>query len=235
MPEPHCFGSLQTVAVRVAALDANGSPSPGASKGYVTDAVIEATVGVEVEEGDEFTLKNGWGGICATYKDCDRVKRVTVEMTLCQLDGELLSLLVGGSNIADLGGAGVGNSIGYELGDIDDACANGVCLEIWTKAWDGTSQATPAFAGGNTVVYHHFVMPKVKFQLGDLKFENDFMQVPVKGFGDSNPRITANGPYDDWSADIVARGGITNSLGWFMDATLPVAACGFKTVSSAAS
>ena len=235
MPEEHCFGSLQTVAIRVAKLDANGSPLTGAGNGYVTDAMIEATIGADIEEGDEFTVKNAAGSICQSFKDCDRFKRATVEMTLCHLDAELLTMLVGGSIIRDLAGTGSGDALGWETAGADDACVNGVALELWTKAWDGSSQATPPFGGGSTIAYFHFVLPKVKFQLGDLNFENDFMSIPVTGFGDENPRITSNGPFDDWVSDIVARGGITGALGFFLDTTKPTVACGAIAVPSAAS
>jgi hypothetical protein len=232
MAEPHCYGSLQVCALRVAKLDAAGSPDDGASNGYISDALIMARITTEVEEGDEFTLKNGCGAICQTFKDCDRVKRVPVEMELCQLDSELLSLLTNGSNIIEIS---TGDSIGYELPEADTACSNGVSLELWTKAWDGSYQATAPTFGGTTETWWHWVLPNVKFQIGDLTLENEILKVPVKGFGNENPRITADGPFDDWPSDIVARGGITSSAGWFLDDTLPTAECGFVNVPSAAS
>lgn len=235
MPEPHCFGSLQVCRMRIAKLNASGSPLTGALNGYVTNALIEATVDLEIEEGDQFTLKNGCGEICQTFRDCDRLVGASIEMDLCHLDAELVAFMTGSSVIRDLGGAGSGNAIGMEFAGTDDACADGVSLEMWTKAWDNTVQATPPFAGGNTNVYFHFVFPRTKFHVGQLTFENDFMRVPVAGFAEENPRITSNGPFDDWPADIAARGGITNIGGFFLDSTIPTAACGAISVSSAAS
>lgn len=234
--EPSRFGSLQAVRIRAAKLDANGSPLAGASNGVVVDGVIQVKMAPEIEAGAEFTTKNGQGGICQTYKDYDRIKRVGVEMTLCNLDAPLISILCGGSAILDLGGPGSGDVIGYELPNYDDAPNYGACLEVWTKAWDGSVQATPPFAGGTTIAYWHFVLPKVKCQVTDLTAENEFMKVPLKGFGDDNPRVTSNGPWDDWPADIIARGGITNALGWFLDTTLPdVSTDDFSAVTSAGS
>lgn len=236
MAEPSRFGSLQAVRIRAAKLDINGSPSPGASSGAVVDGVVMVKMTPELEEGDDFTLKNGQGGICQTYKDYDRIKRVQVELELCSLDAPLISILCGGTNIVDLAGPGVGNSIGYELSNYDDTPSYGACLELWTKAWDGSVAATPPFAGGTTQVYWHFVMPRVRLQVTDLTAENEFMRIPLKGYGDDNPRVTSNGPWDDWPADIVSRGGITNALGWFMDSTIPAVSTGdFSTVSGAAS
>lgn len=235
MPEEHCFGSLQVCRLRVAKLDANGSPSTGAATGYVSNALVQATVDLEIEEGDQFTLKNGCGEICQTFRDCDRLIGASIEMDLCHLDAELIAFMTGSSIIRDLGGTGDGDTIGMELASSDDACPNGVSLELWTKAWDSNVQATPPFLGGSTLAYFHFVFPRTKWQVGQLTFENDFMRVPVRGFAEENPRITANGPFDDWPADIAARGGITNIGGFFLDSTIPTASCGAIEVPSAAS
>lgn len=235
MADGNCYGSLQTAAMRVSALTATGAPDTGAGKGVITDAVIDLSVEAEVEEGDEFTLKNALGGICQTYKDCDRVKRVNVEMTLCQLDADLLSLLVGsGSLITKTGAPGAGDTLGFEIPDYNDPCPNGVCLEFWSKAWDGDQQATPTALSGS-LAYIHWVVPRAKFQIGKLEFKNDFLNIPVKGFGDSNAHITANGPFDDWPASIANRGGVQSSMAWFLDSALPTPACGFVAVTSAAS
>lgn len=229
-----CYSSLQVCRLRVALLDGNGSPDDGAANGYVTDAIINAKLGVEVEEGDEFTIKNGCGAICAQYKDDDRVKGATIGLELCHLDAYLISLLTGGSRILDLGGAGSGDTIGYELPGTDGSNP-GVCLELWSKAWNGAALATPAFAGGSTAVYFHFVLPLTKFQLGELTLENGILKVPANGFGRENPRITSNGPFDDWPADVVSRGGITKAMGWFFDTSMPSASCAPVNVTSAAS
>lgn len=235
MSEPQCYSTVQLCAMRVAKLDAAGAPDAGTSNGYITDATIEATIGVEMKEGADLEVENGCGSLCAAFKDCDRVKRSTVTMNLCTLDSELLSLLIGGTVFSDLAGAGVGDTIGYELPKISDACPYGVCLEFWTKAWDGAQQATPPFAGGTTPVYFHFVLPRAQFQLGSFDLKNEFGIIPVEGFGDENENVTADGPYEDWPADIASAGGITSALGWFFDSTLPTAACGFAEVTSAAS
>lgn len=234
MPEEHCFGSLQVCRLRAARLDANGSPLTG-TYGYVSDALVEATVDLEIEEGDKLTQKNGCGNICQTFRDCDRITGASLELKLCHLDAELISFLTGSTVIRDLSGTGQGDAIGMEFPASDDDCPNGVSLELWTKAWDNTQQATPPFLGGGTIAYFHFVFPRTKFQMGQMKFENDFMEIPVSGFANENSRITANGPFDDWPADIAARGGFTNVGGFFLDDTIPTASCGAISVPSAAS
>jgi hypothetical protein len=226
MPSPHCYGSLQVCALRVAALDASGAPLPGASNGYVSDSLIQASVSLELETGDDFTLKNGCGAICQTFRDCDRIKRAAVDLELCTLDSELIALLIGaGTLFTD---TGTGDAIGYELPSSAIDCPDGVSLELWTKAWDGASQAAAPFLGAPS--YYHFVFPKVRWQMGDLTMENEIMSIPLTGIADENPGMDADGPFDDWNADIILAGGFTTVGGWFLDDTLPTAACGYIAV-----
>lgn len=222
----HCYGSLQVCALRVAALTAGGAPDPGVDNGYVSDAIIQATIGVEVEEGDELILKNGCGALCQTFKDTDRIKRATVDLELCQLDAELIQLLIGGDLFSD---TGTGDTIGYQLPFVADAAPNGVCLELWSKAWDGASQATPTFLGGNAA-YFHWVFPLTKWQMGDMTLENDILTVTTNGFGTENSSMWVGGPYNDWNVDVENAGGITAAFGWFFDDVLPTAECGFVEV-----
>lgn len=224
MSDPHCFGSLQVCRLRVAELGTNGVPVEGAATGYVTDAVIKVDVSTEIEKGDELTLKNGCGSVCQSYQDYDRIKRLSVKMDLCQLDSELISMLVGG-DLYDTGG----DTFGYALPSVNDTPPAGVCMELWTKAWDGTEQATPA-STSNNAAYFHWVLPKATFTLGHITMENDIMTIPVEGYSNENTSLPAHGPFNDWPAAITAAGGITSPGGWFLDDAIPDAACGFIAV-----
>lgn len=224
MSDPHCFGSLQVCRLRVAELDAAGEAVAGVSNGYISDAVVKVDVGVEIEQGDELTLKNGCGDVCQSFQGSDKIKRVTLAMDLCQLDSELVSLLVGGTLIDS-----AGDTIGWALPSIDDAAPNGVCLELWTKAWDGTEQATPASLGG-AAAYFHWVFPRATFTLGDVTMENDIMVLPLTGYGNENSSLNADGPYNDWPGAVAAAGGFPTAGGWFLDDTIPEAVCGFVEV-----
>jgi len=231
MPDNHCYGSLQVCRLRVAALTETGAPDSGATNGYISDALIMATLDLQVDEGTEHLQKNGCGDICSRFIDCDKVKGVNVALELCQLDSELIGLLTGAQVFTDVAS---GDAIGIELPDLADDCPNGVCLELWTLAWDGSSQATPPSLSGS-IAYWHFVIPKYRPQPSAFTLEDGILAFPLKGPGESNPNITVNGPFDDWDTDVVDQGGIRNSLGWFLDANLPATTCGYVNVPSAAS
>lgn len=231
MSEP-CFGSLQVVRMRAAKLAPSGAPLTGADNGWVTRGVIDVDLSLTFEEGTKITQKNGGGEICNTFRDCDKLTGADITLNLCQLEYGLIAFMTSAGVLNDLG-AGV--PIGFEFPASTDSCPDGVSLEFWTKAWDSGSQAVPAALGGVDVAFHHWVFTRTKFNLGDVKMEDDFMQIPLKGFAEENLNLTANGPFEDWPADIAAQGGFSSIGGAFLDTTLPDDACDFIAVTSAAS
>lgn len=220
-----CFASLQVCGIRVARLNAAGAPVAGSSSGYVSDAMISVDVGLEVTTGDDLEVKNGCGSLCAAFKDCDRLKRVTLGMTLCQLDTELIELLTGATTFTSGGSA-----IGLQLPSTGADCPVGASFEVWTKAWDGGEQGVAASVGGAT--YFHFVFPRTKWRIGNFTLENKFLEAKLEGFGEENSQITANGPFNDWPAAVAGAGGVTRIGGWFYDDAPPTAQCGYIPVAA---
>lgn len=223
-----CYASVELAALRIATLTASGNPDTGAGKGYVTNAAIQMGVTVEVETGTEFTQKNGLGGICATLKQPDTVKRVTLALELCQLDSQLIAMMTGGTQVTS-----GGNTIGMLLPEVGSTPPP-ICVEAWTKAWDGGQQAVNAFTTPNAS-YFHFVFPFVQWAQGQFTMEEGFMVIPLNGSGSENSLITANGPFDDWPTPVANLGGITRIGGWWVDDDLPTAACAAIAVTSTAS
>lgn len=218
MPAPNCYGSIQACRLRIGALDDSGAPDPGLTNLVVTDALIQVQTSYEIETGQEFTQKNGCGEICQTFKEEDKIKRVNLELQLCQLDYELLVLMLGATAIngTDLVSAGSA-VIGYDLPSSTAGTSNGVSMEAWTKAWDGGSQ--PNSFGGDPL-YHHFVWPKTTWVPGQRTLQSGILVVPLTGIGTENPAI-GDGPANDFP--------FTNPSGAeqaFLDDTIPEAACG---------
>lgn len=229
----NCVGSLQVCRLRVAQLTAGGLPDAGVDTGYTSDAIIQANISVELESGDDFVLKNGCGNLCQTFKDADRVKRVNIDMELCQLDSELVGLLVGADTFVDMSN----NTLGAALPSSTDTPSNGVALELWTKAWDSNQQANASLIGGssNDVLYFRWFFPFVRFQLGAMTLQNDILRIPVAGYGQENDDMPSEGPFQDFPTAVDTAGGITTAGGWFLDDTLPAAQCGYITVPAVSS
>lgn len=230
----NCVGSLQVCRIRVAQLTSGGLPDAGLDTGYISDAIVQANLTVELEAGDDFVLKNGCGALCQTFKDADRLKRINIDMEFCQLDSELVGLLVGADtfydNVEEV-------TIGAALPSSTDTPPNGVAMELWTKAWDSNQQANASLIGGSStdVLYFRWFFPSVRFQMGALTLQNDILRIPVTGYAQENSEMPADGPYQDFPTPVVSAGGITTAGGWFLDDTLPAAQCGYIEVPAIAS
>lgn len=220
--------SVDICALRIAKLTTAGAPNPGASNAYKACSVMSLGVKTEVEGGDDKSVKNGCGDLCAILRTPDLVKGITLDMELCLLDAQLNEMLTG---------AGVYTSGGNAIGGAWPAVGvtpSPVCIEAWSKAWDNDQQAVPAFTTPSAA-YIHWIFPFTRWTPGDVTLENDISTWPVTGVGSENDRITANGPFDDWPASVSGPGLVGRLGSWFFDSTLPTCDGSYSTVTSAAS
>jgi hypothetical protein len=179
-------GSLFALGMRVTKLAANGSPLVGAENSYVTDALIQAQLGLEYEDGEEIVQRNGGGQICLTYKAPDSLKRGTITgLQICTPDPVVLSFMTGG-NILENGD----DQVGYQAPEVGtDPNPNGFSLELWSRAIiDG------AYAGYYWwVVPRAFVRPSGEWAISGT----DPLTPEFEGFSTQNPNWL-DGPQNDW-------------------------------------
>jgi hypothetical protein len=179
--------SIQGVSIRVTRLDAAGNLMAGAGDSYTTSAFMRVSFTPEYEEGDEITEKGANGIVCVTYKAPDTLKRITMELAICEPDPELSALVSGGLLLRkNLGTADQpdNKSIGWAAPGVgDDPAGNGVALEVWSHAIkDGKKSGT--------LPYFHWVFPYVKMrQSGDRVIENGLMANTFEGYGLGNPNF----------------------------------------------
>ena len=88
--------SVQGAAIRVTRLTASGALSTGVLDSYTTSAFMRVSFTPEYEDGEEITEKAADGTVCVSYKAPDRLKRVTMELAICEPDPELTALMSGG-------------------------------------------------------------------------------------------------------------------------------------------
>jgi hypothetical protein len=176
--------SIQGVSIRVTRLDAAGNllNTPGDS--YTTSAFIRVSFTPEYEEGDEITEKAADGTVCVVYKSPDTLKRITMELAICEPDPELTQLLSGGLLLRkNLGTFATPNrkSVGWSSPAVgDDPAATGVAIECWSHAIkDGKKSST--------LPYFHWVFPYAKVrQSGDRVIENGLLANTFEGYGLGN-------------------------------------------------
>jgi hypothetical protein len=194
--------SIQGVGIRVTRLDAVGNLLNGPGDSYTTAAFMRVSFTPEYEEGDEITEKSANGSVCVTYKAPDTLKRVTMELAICEPDPELTNLISGGLLLRkNLGTFGAPNnkSIGWAAPAVgDDPSGNGVALEVWSLAIkDGKKAAS--------LPYWQWVFPYVKLrQSGDRVIENGLLANTFEGFGLGNISF-GDGPDDRWEFPVATE------------------------------
>jgi hypothetical protein len=143
----------------------------------------------EYEEGDEITEKGANGVVCVTYKAPDTLKRITMELAICEPDPELSALISGGLLLRkNLGTTGQPDhkSIGWAAPGVgDDPAGNGVAIEAWSHAIKDGKRA-------GTLPYFHWIFPYVKMrQSGDRVIENGLLANTFEGYGLGNSSFQA--------------------------------------------
>jgi hypothetical protein len=186
--------SIQGVSIRITRLDAAGNLLNGPGDSYVTSAFMRVSFTPEYEEGDEITEKNANGVVCVTYKSPDVLKRITMELAICEPDPEITSLISGGLLLRK------GNqSIGWAAPGVgDDPAGYGVAVEVWSHAIANGKKST-------TLPYFHWVFPYAKLrQSGDRVIENGMLATTFEGYGLGNVNFN-NGPDGRWEFDVAAE------------------------------
>jgi hypothetical protein len=176
--------SVQGVSIRVTRLDAAGNLLNGAGDSYTTSAFMRVSFTPEYEEGDEIVEKSADGTICVSYKAPDTMKRITMELAICEPDSELTALISGGLLLRKNFGtfaAPDNKSVGWSAPSVgDDPTGNGVSLEVWSFAVkDGRRAAS--------LPYFHWVFPYARLrQSGDRVIENGMLATTFEGYGLGN-------------------------------------------------
>jgi hypothetical protein len=176
--------SVQGVAIRVTELNSTGGL---VSRSYSSKSFIRVSFTPEYEEGDEITEKNADGTVCVTFKAPDTLKRVTMEVAVCDPDPILSAMLSGGVVLAgDPDGAGTETSapMGWASAQVgEDPSGDGVAVEVWSRAIVDGKPANPN-------PYYHWVFPYVKTRLsGDRVIENGLLANTYEGFGVGNAQF----------------------------------------------
>jgi len=180
--------SIQGVSIRVTRLDASGDLLNEDGDSYTTSGFLRLSFTPEYEEGDEMTEKGADGTVCVTYKSPDTLKRITMELAICEPDPELTQLISGGLLLRKNLGTYASpdrKSIGWSSPATgDDPAGNGVAIECWSFAIiDGKKAAT--------LPYFHWVFPYAKLrQSGDRVIENGMLATTFEGYGLGNTNFS---------------------------------------------
>lgn len=187
--------SVQGVSIRVTRLASDGNLATDDLDSYTTSKFTRVSFTPEYEEGDEITEKAADGTVCVSFKAPDTLKRVTMEIAICEPDPELTHLLSGGLLLTKRttpATASTAKSVGWASAQVgEDPSRDGVAIEVW-------SYAVTAGKRASTRPYFHWVFPYVKVRAsGDRVIENGLLASTFEGFGLGNIEFDT-GPDAKW-------------------------------------
>ena len=202
--------SITASTIRVTRLTPSGAPMVGEKNAYVTKAFISVSLTPEYEDGDEFTQKNAAGAVCVSYRTADTLKRVTLEIALCNPDPEFTEIVSGGVLLSE-GTGEEARSVGWLAPQIGvDALPNGVAIEVWSGAMiDGRPAPVDP--------YFHWLFPYANMrQGGDRVIENGILATSFEGWAVGNANFGKGGssattPWK-WASDRAYGYGRTSAI-----------------------
>lgn len=208
-----CLPHVQACAMRVARLEPNGVPDPGANNLYVSNALSLLVVTPVYEDGDEIRQKNACGEVVVNYRDDDSLLRFDVQLTILTPDPELMEMLSGGATMTS------GDAVGWKSPAIGKITGNGISIELWSKRIDdGVLDAGFPYA--------RWVLTRVKnLRMGEFRFENGPVVPQFTGQAYENDNWF-DGPLNDWTGDD------DRAFAFMPDTGIPTASCGYQTIAA---
>lgn len=224
-----CFGQYAVCAIRVSRLDENCCPMEGENNAVAQRCVISFTASPEREEGTEYNCTDGCGDVCWTVKDCDKEKRMNLDLEMCIRDLEMIELLSTAQVCLD----DAGNCIGLERQGVDVDCPNGAVVELWAKVGFGTGACPPdPTTADTTPKWWRFTYPRAFMWMGDTTMEDDVYNVNLTGYSENNPCFV-DGPFNDYPAAKPLSPGALESILLDVEGP-PETACGYIPVPAQA-
>lgn len=209
-----CLPSIQACALRVARLEANGVPDPGADNLYVSNQLVTATITPNYRDGQEFNIVTACGDVLLDFQDDPRLRWWDVELSIATPDPELTELLAGGIVLED------GDDVGWASPALlQRTNPYGVSIELWSRRVDENGDVDD----GHPFLW--WALPKVKsLHAGARNFENAPMNNPfVGGRAVQNPNWF-DGPMNDWPVRS------DRAVEYITTDVLPDTLCGYQSI-----
>lgn len=189
-----CLGQYAVCGIRTARLDQSCQVVPGINNAVAQRCVVTFTASPEREDGTEYVCKDGCGIVCWTIKDCDKEKRMNLDVELCVRDLDQIEIMTGAHLVLDADG----NTIGLERQGPNGVCTNGATLELWAKVATGSGACPPSTpTQATTPGWWRYSYGRSFMLMGDTTMEDGVYQISMTGYAEVNPQF-GNGPFNDY-------------------------------------
>lgn len=151
MTTPNCPASVQVCAMRVSRLNpTTGQKISGATNAYVTAAIASIDPKPTYRAGTDLEIPNACGGLVASLKNRDTLKRIDLDVTLKTPDPELEEMLIGSALI--LGSYGANRTFADGATTSGSAIVTSPALAQFQYADIGRPISGTGIPGGATII-----------------------------------------------------------------------------------
>lgn len=216
-----CVSAIKSCAIRMIRVDSCGRPVVGPKSVIVSKGYTSIGASADVEEGEEFLVKNACGELCINEKDCSILKRLNLTVNFCKIDFGAVEMTTSQRLLVnDTGGAN-----GFTLGETVQ-CDDGWSLEVWQKIAGAQCDV------GGERPWLYWAYPNISNgMLGDLTFENGPFQFDLTAMtravtGDNIWGLDNRGPFQvlDEGQGFVAG---EHAASWVTTVQPPTDVCGY--------
>jgi len=179
-----CASPIKARVLRITRLDVCGNPVTGTGGQVISSGFIQVQASPEYEEGEEFLQKNANGDPCVNEKDPNFLKRVGLQIDLCNIDPDGVVLMTG-ERLLTTGGPVTGTGVAFGEGTLTARFG----LELWQPLAGQVCSATGA------QYWMYWVFPNVgNTMIGDFTFENGPFTLSISSDTKAAGTLWGDGP-----------------------------------------
>lgn len=177
--------------MRVTRLDGCGRPVYGPCSQVVTEGFISVGLSAVINEGEAITVTTANGKTCVNDQPTPEFQGYTAEISFCDVDPALFSLITGQEQVLDA----AGNVVGFRMNTEVDLSGSGFALEVWAGVPGVTCDPNAAATAGDPSGY--LLLPYLKGGvLGDFTIENAAVTFAITGAATKGGAGWGVGPYN---------------------------------------
>lgn len=203
MPAPSSFPLVRGRSMRVTAVDGCCAPAYGDADGQVvTEGFVSVALTANITEPEEITVTNANGQTCVRDAGCPEFNGYSVELTFCDVNPCLFSIVTGQPAVLDADG----EVIGFRMNSDVRVCDLGFALEVW--------MGVPGVAcSGEAGAFGYLLLPCLQAGvIGDFTIENAAVTFTVTGASTKDGNGWGVGPYDVMGDAAGVAGPLANPL-----------------------
>jgi len=176
--------------MRVTKTDGCCGPAYGPDNSVVTEGFVSVALTAAITEPEEITVTNANGKTCVRDAGSPMFSGYGVEITFCEVQPCLFSLITGMPLVTDASG----EIVGFKMNSKVALDASGFALEVWMGVPGVACEAGAGGAGGAGYLLLPCLSGGV---IGDFTIENAAITFTVTGAATKDGNAWGTGPYTD--------------------------------------